>query len=144
MVATLPSSSPSRQFRTYRRGAFYLALEIHDSLYLATAYWQFRTLCIWSLTNLLQTRLKSPLVYIYRTIIYVHTIHHRQNLNFSKLFGLEDGKQCQIPAKSFWGSPMLTRNSGIWHFFHFSCSTECRQSPFCLLKWYIFSLDLPR
>ena len=30
---------------------------------------------------------------MYRTIIYVHAIHHRQKLDFSKLFGLEDGEK---------------------------------------------------
>ena len=67
----------------YRRGAFYSALEICNSSYLATAYWRFRTLCIWSLTKLLRIRLKSPFSYIYRTFIYVHAIRHRLNLNFS-------------------------------------------------------------
>ena len=46
-------------------------------------------------------RLKTPFSYIYRTIIYIHAIHHGKNLNFSKLFGLEDGKKCQIPVKPF-------------------------------------------
>ena len=61
-----------------------------------TAYWQFHTLCIWSLTKLLQTRLKSPFSYIYHTIIYVNAILHCQNLNFSKLFGLEDEKMSKM------------------------------------------------
>ena len=37
---------------------------------------------------------------LYNYPTYVHAIHHCQNLNFSKLFCLEDGKKCQIPAKS--------------------------------------------
>ena len=130
----------SRQFWTYRRGAFYSALEIHNSLYLATAYWQFCTVCILSLTKLLRIRLKLPFSYIYRTIIYVHAIYHCQLLNFSKLFCLEDGKKCQRPGKLFWGSPILPGMSGFLHFsFQFSCSTKCSwQSPFCFLKWGIF------
>ena len=52
---------------TYRRRAFYSALNPHDPLHLVTAYWQFCTPCIWSLTNLLPIRLKSPFSYIYCT-----------------------------------------------------------------------------
>ena len=40
-------------------------------------------------------------MYIVPLSTYVHAIHHYQNLKFSKLFGLEDGNKCQIPAKSF-------------------------------------------
>ena len=92
----------TRPIWTYQRGAFYLALNLHDSLHLATAYWQFRTLCIWSLPKLLRIRIKSPFSYIYCTSIYVHAILHRQNLNFSTLFRLEDGKKCprDLPHRS--------------------------------------------
>ena len=65
-------------------------------LYLATDYWTFCSLCIWSLTKLLRIRLKSPFSYIYRTISYLHAIYYRQNLNFSKLFCLEDWKKTGI------------------------------------------------
>ena len=75
---------------TYQRGVFYSALNLHESLHLATAYRHFCTLCIWSLTKLLQTRLKALLSYISRTIIYVDAFHYHQNLNVSKIFGLED------------------------------------------------------
>ena len=85
--------------RTYQRGAFYSAFEIHDFLYLATACWQFCTLCIWFLTKLLWIRLKSPSSYICRKIIYVHAMYHRQKLNFSSLFCLEDGKKYQRTGK---------------------------------------------
>ena len=57
----------------YQRGTFYLALNLHDFLHLATAYWQFRTPCIWSLTTLLESRLMSPFSCIHRTIIYICT-----------------------------------------------------------------------
>ena len=70
--------------RTFQRMAFYSTLNIHDSLHLVTAYWQFGTLCIWSLTKMLRIGLKSPFSYIYRITIYVHAIHHRQKVNFSK------------------------------------------------------------
>ena len=40
---------------------------------------------------------------MYCTIIYVHGIHHRQNLNFSKLFGLEDGKSVKYLANRSGG-----------------------------------------
>ena len=79
-------------------------------LYLATAYWQFCKLCIRSLTTLLRTRLKSLFSYIYRAIIYVHVILHRQNLNFSKLFDLEDGKVSNTCQTVLRGSS-ATRNS---------------------------------
>ena len=37
-----------------------------------------------------------------------------------------------------------TRNVSVLPvFFHFSCSKKCRQSPCCLLKWRIFSLNRP-
>ena len=36
-------------------------------------------------TKLLRMRLKSPFSYTYRTVIYVHAIYHRQNLNFLKI-----------------------------------------------------------
>ena len=32
---------------------------------------------------------------------------------------------------------------GFYTFFHLSCSEECRQNPFCLPKWRMFSLDQP-
>ena len=86
---------------------------------LSDRFLQFRTLCIWSLTKLLWIRLKSPFSYIYRAIIYVHAIHHRQILNFSKLFRLEDGKKCQKPGKPFWVSLILPRMSGFYIFFSF-------------------------
>ena len=56
----------ARPIWTYRGSAFYSALEIQNSLYLAAAYWRFCTLYIWSLTKLLRIRLKSPFSYIYR------------------------------------------------------------------------------
>ena len=105
--------------------------------YLATAHWQFCTLCTWSLTNLLRTRLKSPFSYINRTIIYVHAMHHRQNLNFSKLFRLEDGKKVSNTCQTVLRESSATQNLRYLTLFHVSCSTECWQSPFCLLKWQI-------
>ena len=105
-------------------------------IFLATAYWEFCTL-IWSLTKLLQTRLKLPISYIYRTIIYVHVILHRQNLNFPKLFGLEVGRVSKT-FQTVLRESSATRNVRVLHFFHFSCSTECWQSSFCLLKWHFF------
>ena len=71
-----------------------------SALHLASAYYQLRTLCIWSLTKLLRIGLKSPF-FIHRIIIYIHAIHHRQILNFLKLFGLEDGKGVKhLPNRS--------------------------------------------
>ena len=79
----------------------------------------FCSLCIWSLTKLLQIKLKSPFSYIYRTVSYLHAIYYRQNLNFSKLFCLEDEKKCQRPGKSFWGSPIQRDFRGFFTFSSF-------------------------
>ena len=43
-------------------------------LYLAATYWQFCTPCIWSLTKLLQTRLKSPF-FVHTSWNYLRTCH---------------------------------------------------------------------
>ena len=67
---------------------------------------------------------------MYNTFIYVHAIHHRQNLNFSKLFRLEDGKSAKDLANRSEG----VECQGFYTFFQSSCSTECWQIPFCLLN----------
>ena len=88
-------------------------------LHLATTYWQFCTLCIWSLTQLHRIRPTAPFSYIYRTLVYIHAIFQGKKLNFSKSFRLDDGKKCQRPVKLFWGTPVLHRMSGFLHFFSF-------------------------
>ena len=109
-----------------------------SALHLASAYYQLRTLCIWSLTKLLRIGLKSPF-FIHRIIIYIHAIHHRQILNFLKLFCLEDGKKVSNTWQTVLSESNTTRNVRVSKLFQFSCSIECRQSSFSLLKWRIFS-----
>ena len=135
-----PRSLLARQFRTYRRGAFYSAIKFHDFLNLATDYWTFCSLCIWTLTKLLRIRLKSSFSYIFLIISYLHAIHHRQNLNFLKLFCLEDGKKCQRPSKPFWGDPILPGMTGFLHFFSSFMLWRMSAKPILSPKMtYVFS-----
>ena len=70
-------------------------------------------------TKLLRVRLKSPFSYIYCTIIYTHAIHHRQNLNFSKLFCLKDGKSVKDLANRSEGVKSYPECQGFYTFFSF-------------------------
>ena len=129
----------ARHIRTYQRGVFYSALNSHNSLHLATAYWKFCTLCIWSLTKLLQTRLKSPFSYIYRAYNYLDTCHPSlPKFELLKLVWPGRWKKVSKTCQTALRESSITRGFRVFTFFHFSCSTEYRQSPFCLLKWHIF------
>ena len=112
-------------------------------LYLATAYWQFRTLCIWSLTKLLQIRLKSSFSYVYRTIIYVHAINHRQNLNFSKLFRLEDDKKVSKTRQTVLRKSNSTQNVRDFTLFSFFMLYRMSAKSNLLPKMTHFSLNIP-
>ena len=71
-------------------------------LRLAKTYWQFRTACIWSLIKQRRIRLKSPFSCIYRKIIYVYAIYHRQNVDlFHSMWPGRWGEKCQIPAQPY-------------------------------------------
>ena len=60
-----------------------------------------------------------PVSYIYRTLIYAHVIHYRQNLNFSILFGLEDRKSIKDPPNRSEGVQYYPECQGFYIFFIF-------------------------
>ena len=104
-------------------------------------------LCIWSLTRLLQVRLKSPFSCICILYNYLHTymqfiiakIWTSQNCLVLKMEKVS--KTCQTALRE---SSTTLDIKVLLFFFNFSCSTKCRQRPFCLLKWRIFfTAELP-
>ena len=129
----------TRPIWTYQRGAFYLALNPHDSLHLAPAYWQFRTLCIWSPTK----RFELGQNHRFLTCI-VHLSTHMQSI-ITKIWTSQSCLAWKMGKVLNTCQTVLCKGVKCYPefevfdtFYHLSCSAECWQSPFCLLKWPIF------
>ena len=81
--------------------------------------------------------------YIVLTIIYVHVIHHRQNLNFSKLFRLEDGKSVKYLANRSEGVQYNPECQGFYTFFSVFMLYRMLATSIPPPKMTHFSLNIP-
>ena len=67
--------TPYSDILMHQRRAFSSVLNPHASLHLETPYWQFRMLCIWSLTKLLWITLAKITVFLHILYNYLRTCH---------------------------------------------------------------------